>query len=88
VAIREFWGEIWSDAKQSIKCAKPYGKYNRCVRHQKKIIYGIIPSYSNIFQDLLKLDFNLGVNYLDNPEARPFGVNPERLDLSLIQFIF
>lgn len=70
VAIRGVWGDL-SDA--NIALSSPATINTPLRAPSEKIYYEYSFGIGNIFK-VFRLDFNFRGNYLDNPDARPFGV--------------
>lgn len=70
VAIRGVWGDL-SDANKALSAP---ATVNTPLRSPSEhIYYEYSFGIGNIFK-IFRLDFNFRGNYLDNPDARPFGV--------------
>ena len=70
VAIRGVWGDL-SDANKALSAPATINTPLRAP--SEKIYYEYSFGIGNIFK-VFRLDFNFRGNYLDNPDARPFGV--------------
>lgn len=70
VAIRGVWGDL-SDANKALSAPATVNTPLRAP--SEKIYYEYSFGIGNIFK-VFRLDFNFRGNYLDNPDARPFGV--------------
>jgi hypothetical protein len=70
VAIRGVWGDL-SDANKALSAPATANTPLRAP--SEKIYYEYSFGIGNIFK-IFRLDFNFRGNYLDNPDARPFGV--------------
>ncbi|WP_419212496.1 DUF5686 family protein [Maribacter sp. X9] len=70
VAIRGVWGDL-SDANKALSAPATLNTPLRAP--SEKIYYEYSFGIGNIFK-VFRLDFNFRGNYLDNPEARPFGI--------------
>ncbi|MDO1512084.1 DUF5686 family protein [Maribacter confluentis] len=70
VAIRGVWGDL-SDANKALSAPATINTPLRAP--SEKIYYEYSFGIGNIFK-IFRLDFNFRGNYLDNPDARPFGV--------------
>lgn len=70
VALRGIWGDL-SDANKALSAPASINTPLRAP--SEKIYYEYSFGIGNIFK-IFRLDFNFRGNYLDNPNARPFGV--------------
>jgi hypothetical protein len=70
VAIRGVWGDL-SDANKALSAPATVNTPLRAP--SEKIYYEYSFGIGNIFK-IFRLDFNFRGNYLDNPNARPFGI--------------
>lgn len=70
VALRGVWGDL-SDANKALSAPATVNTPLRAP--SEKIYYEYSFGIGNIFK-IFRLDFNFRGNYLDNPNARPFGV--------------
>jgi hypothetical protein len=70
VAIRGVWGDL-SDANKALSAPATVNTPLRAP--SEKIYYEYSFGIGNIFK-VFRVDFNFRGNYLDNPDARPFGI--------------
>jgi len=70
VALRGVWGEL-SDANFAL--SEPASVTTTLQAPTDRIYYEYSFGIGNIFK-ILRIDFNFRGNYLDSPDARPFGV--------------
>jgi hypothetical protein len=70
IAIRGVWGDL-SDANKALSAPATVNTPLRAP--SENIYYEYSFGIGNIFK-IFRLDFNFRGNYLDNPDARPFGV--------------
>jgi hypothetical protein len=70
VGLRGVWGEL-SDANKALSA--PAALNTPLQAPNDKIYYEYSVGVGNIFK-VLRIDFNFRGNYLDSPDARPFGI--------------
>ncbi len=70
VALRGAWGDL-SDSNQAL--SRPTPTSPLLIAPNNKVYYEWSLGVGNIFK-IFRIDFNFRGNYLDSPDARPFGI--------------